>query len=107
MGWTDMYDLALTCLEKLTRRRSDACMVFVFDDLSGRVGSPNLLSLVNVIAPRYHTQGGDFLRIDFHCNNYGVHELLNDGVQHFNEVAGLFDFHLSRNQFFNRLRSVL
>jgi hypothetical protein len=27
--------------------------MFVFDVLSGRVGSPNLLSLVNVIAPRY------------------------------------------------------
>jgi hypothetical protein len=40
-----------------------------------RVGSPNLLSLVNVIAPRYRTQGGDFLRIDFHHTNYGVDDL--------------------------------
>jgi hypothetical protein len=105
-----MYDLppnvdrfALICLGTLTRRRSDVLM-FVFNVLSGRVGSPNLLSLVNVITPHYSTRGGEFLRIDFHSINYGVHEPLNDAVRHFNEVAGLFDFHLSRNQFFNRLR---
>jgi hypothetical protein len=80
--------------------------MFVFDVLCGMVGSPNLLSLVNVITPRYRTQCGDFLRIDFHRTNYGVHEPLNDAVRHFNEVAGLFDFHLSWNQFFNHLSSV-
>jgi hypothetical protein len=69
-----MYDLppyvdrcALISLETLTRSRSDACVMFVFDFLSSRDGSPNLGSLVNVIAPRYRTRGGDFLRIDFHC----------------------------------------
>jgi hypothetical protein len=35
-------------------------------------------------------------------------ETLNGAVRSFNEFAdGLFDLHLSRNQFFNRLRSVL
>jgi hypothetical protein len=29
----------------------------------------------------------------------GVHEPLDDAVRHFNEVAGLFDFHFSRNPF--------
>jgi hypothetical protein len=75
-------------------------MMFVFDILFGRVGSLDLLSLVNVIVPRYHTRDGDFLRIDSHRINYGVHEPLNDAVWNFNEVAGLFDFHLLRNQFF-------
>jgi hypothetical protein len=67
-------------------------MIFVFDVLYGRVGSPNLLSVFNVIATRYRTQVG---------------EPLNDVVRQFNEVAGLLDFHLSRNQFFYRLGSVL
>jgi hypothetical protein len=48
--------------------------VFFFDVLFGRVGLPNLLSLVNVIAPR--NQSGYFLWIDFHRTNYGVHEPL-------------------------------
>jgi hypothetical protein len=114
LGWTDMYDIppyvercSLIRLETLTRRRSDACVMFVFDVLSVRVGSLSLLFLINVIASRYRTRGGNFLRIYFHRTNYGVHELLYDAVWHFNEVAGLFDCHLSRNQFFNRLRLVV
>jgi hypothetical protein len=46
--------------------------MFVFDVLSGTVGSPNLFFLVKVIAPRYRNRGGDFLWIDFHRTNYGV-----------------------------------
>jgi hypothetical protein len=46
-----MYDLfpyrcALICLETVIRRHSDACMMFVFNVLSGRVGLSNFLSLV-------------------------------------------------------------
>jgi hypothetical protein len=88
-----MQAFALIRLETLNRIRSDAGMMFVFDVLSERVGLLNLLSLVNVIAPRYRTGGGDFMQIDFHCTNYGVHKPLSDAVRHFNEVAGLFDFH--------------
>jgi hypothetical protein len=84
---------ALICLETLTRRRSVACMLFVFDVLSGRVSSPNLLSLVNVIASCYLTRAGNFLRIDFYRTNYGVLELLIDVVRHFNKFAGLIDIH--------------
>jgi hypothetical protein len=53
LEWRDINDLSPyvdRCA--LTKRRSDACVMFVFDVLSGRVGSPNLLSLVNVIVPR-------------------------------------------------------
>jgi hypothetical protein len=86
-GWTCMIFLHawnnVLWSETLTRRRSDVCVMFVFDVLSGRIGSPNLLFLVNVITPRYRTRGGNFLRIDFHRSNYGVHGPLNDAVWHF------------------------
>jgi hypothetical protein len=59
LEWTDMYDLppyvyrcAFTRLDTLIIRRSDPCVMFVFEVLSGRVCSPNLSSLVNVITPR-------------------------------------------------------
>jgi hypothetical protein len=46
LKWTDMYDLppyedpcALICLETLIRKRSDACVMFVFDVLSRKVCS--------------------------------------------------------------------
>jgi hypothetical protein len=48
--------------ETLTKIRSDACVMFFLDVLSGGVGSPNLLSLVNVITHQYRTRGGEFLR---------------------------------------------
>jgi hypothetical protein len=69
-------------LETLTRRLSDACVMFVFDVLSGKVGSLNLLSHFNVIAARYRIQDDE-------------HAPLNVAARHFNEVAGLFDCHLS------------
>jgi hypothetical protein len=78
--------------------------MFIFDVLSGRVNSPGLLSVLNLIAPRYSTRGTEFLRIDFHRTNYGVHEQMSSAMRHFNEVIGLFDFGLTRDQFLNRLR---
>jgi hypothetical protein len=108
LGWTNLFELrsyvdrsALFCLGTLVDRRANACVMFIFDILSGRVNSSNFLSLISINAP------SDFLRVDFHRTNYSVHEPLNGAVRSFNESAGLFDLHLSRNQFFNRLRSVL
>jgi hypothetical protein len=71
--------------------------MFIFDILSTRVNSLNLLSLISINASWYHTRAVDFLRVDFHSTNYGVHEPLNGANRSFNEFAGLFDLHLSRN----------
>jgi hypothetical protein len=57
-------------LGALTRGRYDAYVMLI------------LLSFVNVTAPCYRTRGGDFLRIDFHRNNYGVLKPLIDAVRH-------------------------
>jgi hypothetical protein len=76
LGWTDMCDLppyvdrsAFIRLETLAERRANACVMFVFDILSGRVNSSNLLSLISINAPWYHTRSDDFLRVDFHRTN--------------------------------------
>jgi hypothetical protein len=70
--------------------------MFIFDVLSGRVNSPNLLSVLDLITPRYSTRGTEFLRIDFHRTNYyGLHEPMSGAMRQFNEVIGLFDFGLS------------
>jgi hypothetical protein len=68
---------------------------------------PNLLSVLNLIVPRYPTRGTEFLRIDFHRTNYGIHEPMASAMRQFNEVIGLFDFGLTRNQSLNRLRLTL
>jgi hypothetical protein len=67
------------------------------------VNSPNLLSVLDLITPRYPTRGAEFLRIDFHRTNYGLHEPMSSAMRQFNEVIGLFDFGLTRGQFLNRL----
>jgi hypothetical protein len=99
LGWTDMHDLppyedgcALLHLKILTKRRSIACVMFIFDVLKGRVNSPNLLSVFDLITPRYPTRSVEFLRIDFHQTNYGIHEPMSSAMQHFNEIIGLFDW---------------
>jgi hypothetical protein len=107
LGCTDMLNLppylercALICLETLAERRANACVMFIFDILFGRVNSSNLLSLFSINPPWFHTRMSDFLQIDFHRTNYGIHEPLNGVVRSFNELADLFDLHLSRNHFF-------
>jgi hypothetical protein len=42
---------ALIRLETLAERRANACVMFIFDILSGRVNSSNLLSLISINAP--------------------------------------------------------
>jgi hypothetical protein len=64
LSWTNMHDLplyedrcALLHLDTPAKRRSIACMMFIFDVLSGRVNSPNLLSVLDLITPQYPTRG--------------------------------------------------
>jgi hypothetical protein len=114
LGGTDMHDLppyedrcALLHRVTLTKRRPIACVMFIFDVLSGRVNSPNLLSVLDLITPHYPTRGAEFLRIDFHRTNYGIHEPMSSAMRQFNEVNCLSDFGLTRDQFLNRLRLTL
>jgi hypothetical protein len=114
LGWTDMHDLppyedrcTLLHLDTLTKRRSIACVMFIFDVLNGIVNSPNLLSVLDLITPPYPTRGTEFIRIYFHQTNYGLHEPMSGAMLQFNEVISLFDFDLTRDQFLNRLRLTL
>jgi hypothetical protein len=61
---------ALIRFETLAERLANACVMFVFDILSGRVNSSNLLYLISINAPWYHTRAGDFLRVDFHRTKF-------------------------------------
>jgi hypothetical protein len=105
LGWTDIYDLppyeprcALLRLDTLVKRRSIACIMFLFDILSGRMNSPNLLSALDLNTPRYRSdRGSEFLRIGFYRTNYGVHEPMSGAMREFIEVIGLFNFILTRN----------
>jgi hypothetical protein len=71
--------------------------MFIFDVLSGRVTSPNLLFALDLITPQYPTRGAEFLRIDFHRTNYEIHKPMSSAMRQFNEVIGFFDFDLIRD----------
>jgi hypothetical protein len=73
LSWMDIYNLppyehgcALLRLDTLVKRRSVACIMFIFDILSGRMNSPNLLSALDLNNPRYRTRSSEFLRIGLH-----------------------------------------
>jgi hypothetical protein len=95
---------ALLRLDTLVKRRSIACIMFIFDILSGRMNALNLLSSLDLNTPRYWARGSKFLRIGFHRTNYRVHEPMSAAIYEVNEVIDLFDFLLTRNQFMNRLK---
>jgi hypothetical protein len=94
---------ALVRLDTLVKWRSIACIMFTIDIMSDRIKSPSL-SALDLNTPRYRTRGSEFLRIDFHRTNYGVHEPMSAAMREFNEIIALFDFNLTRNQFLNRLK---
>jgi hypothetical protein len=58
-------------------------------------------------APFYILTPPQFLHIVFHRTNYGLHEPMLSAMRQFNEVIGLFDFGLTRDQFLNHLRLTL
>jgi hypothetical protein len=45
------------------------------------------LSVLDLITPRYPTRGTEFLRIDFHRTNYGLHEPMLGAMWQYNEAV--------------------
>jgi hypothetical protein len=78
--------------------------ITLFFQCEWEIKLPKLVAVLDLITPRYLTRGTEFLRIDFHRTNYGIHEPMFSAMRQFNVVIGLFDFGLSRDQFMNRLR---
>jgi hypothetical protein len=67
------------------KRHSIACIMFIFDVLSGWMNSPNLLSALDLNTSRYRTRGPNFIRVGSHCTNYGVHEPMSAAMREFNK----------------------
>ena len=93
-------------LDTLNKMKDVARALLVFDLLSGKIDSPNLLTQIGLSVPSYQTRGREFLFVEFHRTNYGVFEPINAAVRGFNEFAGHFDFNLTRDVFINRIRAV-
>jgi hypothetical protein len=84
-----------------------ARILLVFDVLSNKITSSHLLSDVCLRVPFYPTRRNEFLHVDNHRTNYGTFEPINAAVSCFNEIAGFFDFNMSRIQFLEIVRPLL
>jgi hypothetical protein len=85
LPWTDRNNLPpyeercqLITLETLTKRRTIACVLFIFDILTGKIDSPSLLASVFLNVSHYPLRTSEILRVDFHRTNYGMNEPLNN-----------------------------
>jgi hypothetical protein len=111
LGWTDTYDLppyehrcALLRLGTLVKRRSIACVMFIFDILRGRMNSSNLLSAFYLKTPRFRTRVPSF---GFDRTNYGVQEPMSAAYTSSTRLFLVCSISLTRNQFMNRLKLTL
>ena len=83
-------------LESLYNRRSIANCLFIFDVLSGKVKSPDLLQRVGILVPARPLRSSNFLHVPFHRVNYGCSEPLTNCIVSFNSFFSLIDFHSTR-----------
>jgi hypothetical protein len=97
LGWADPLNLPpyenrcrLIHLDTLAERRNKACVMFVFDVLSGKIDAPPILAEIRLNVPSYRTRSSEFCHIDFHRKNYGKNEPITNAVRKFNEKNNFF-----------------
>lgn len=93
-------------IEPLWRRRINLNVLFVYDVLSCRIKSHVLSSLVRVKTPVRAFRNNEFLVVDFHRTDYGMHEPVNNIVRMFNYFSDLFAQSGSRSVFRTKVRSM-
>jgi hypothetical protein len=85
-------------MDTLKKRRDVARVLLVFDLLSGKIGSPKLLSQINLSVPSYQTRGREFLFVEFHRTNCGIYEPINAADTVVWMVFGCFLRHLKTHE---------
>jgi len=89
-------------MDTLSLRRKMASVMFVFDLLTNKIDSPDLLSRININCPVRYLREMEFLRPERHATNYAKFEPMNVSSMLFNIVKDVFDFNVSRDTFKNQ-----
>ena len=92
-----LFKCSLLNVEQLCDRRRNAKLLFAFDILSGRIDSPQLLSLFDIYVPPRPLRNYTFFRIRRCRTNYAAFEPVLTMLSLFNEMYHLFDFTQSRD----------
>lgn len=97
-------------LESLSRRRTNSCIFFVFDVLSGNIDAPHLGevfdSIKNVPDHSYGLRVINIFRNIFHRTNYGSSEPVNSASRLFNKVTHLYVDGITRDAFRKQVRAL-
>ena len=83
-------------IESLANRRAIANCIFMFDIISSKIDSPDLLQCVDICDPPRPLRFYNFLNPPFHRVNYGCFAPLSRCTMAFNSLFELIDFNLPR-----------
>ena len=68
------FKLYLLKIESLSSRRENACRLFVFDILSGKIDAQHILELIYINVPPIALRNYTFLNHQYHRTSYGQNE---------------------------------
>ncbi|XP_055633092.1 uncharacterized protein LOC129773504 [Toxorhynchites rutilus septentrionalis] len=111
LPWNDPLNLPpyehrcqLIGLETLKQRRKRAKAIFIARLLVPEIDAPNVLAQIAINVPGYTLRRSDFLRLPFRRRDYSLHEPIRSMMECFNDVAHLFDFNITINEFKSRIK---
>lgn len=100
------YRCSLLDIESLERRRFNSSVFFMFDVLSGKIDSPEILSLIPFRIPSRALREHALFATTPHRTNYGKNGPCDRLIANFNRVAEVFDFGKPRQQFRTEIKSL-
>lgn len=90
--------LGLLRMCTLEKRREVTGVLFIYQLLSGSIDSPNLLKLVNINSRPRTLRNNEFLYLNTHRTNYGLHKPMSTMSSLFNISTDNIDFNLNKLQ---------
>ena len=91
---------ALLNPDSLSNRRSIASAMFIYDLLTGRIDSPDILMLLSIYVPTRRLRSRQFsIQQQYRRTNYGRSEPVFTTSCDFNSVVDIFDFCITRKGF--------
>lgn len=113
LNWPDRLNLPpysnrcnLINIESLERRRSNACLFFMFDLFTFRIDANEIRNLMIAKEPTRTLRTHLLFRIYRHRTNYGINEPINRITSLSNRIAPYFSFTMSREMFRAHIRQL-
>lgn len=86
-------------MQSLSERRRNASLIFIFDLLTGRIDSPDLLILFSFNVPSRSLRTNNLLHVSLRRTNYGMFSPVSRLSYLLNQFVRYFEFDMSRKSF--------